>query len=256
MAVNIDILTLFPDMFQGPLTQSIVGRARQQGTVQISIWDIRDFSLDKHRIVDDTPYGGGAGMVMKPDVVVRAIEHVRAANPGPVIYLTPQGKPLTQEVLSKATQWSDMILLCGHYEGIDERARELSVDHEVSIGDYVLTGGELPAMVWIDGLIRLIPGVLGDVASAEHDSFFNGLLEHPHYTRPREYRGIRVPDVLLSGHHGQIAHWRMKESLRRTWQRRPDLLSVQELPANMQQLLLEIQREERKEEHETHEYPR
>jgi len=185
-------------------------------------------------------------MVMKPDVLARALEFVQMSNPGPVVYLTPQGRTLTQSIASDMAVMSQFILLCGHYEGIDERLRDLYVDVELSIGDYVLTGGELPAMVLIDAVGRLIDGVLGAEASAPEDSFYNGLLEHPHYTRPRVFCNMEVPAVLLSGHHGQIRRWRLKESIRRTLQRRPDLLDRPQLPQEVLQLVEEIQSEDRK----------
>ncbi len=247
MALDIDVLTLFPEMFAGPLSHSIIGRARNQGIVQISLWNIRDFTLDKHRIVDDTPYGGGPGMVMKPDVLARALDFIRLDNSGPVIYLTPQGQTLAQSAASKLAAKSQLILLCGHYEGIDERFRALYVDIEMSIGDYVLTGGELPAMVLIDTVARLLTGVLGAEDSATEDSFSNGLLEHPHYTRPRVFREMEVPSVLLSGHHGQIQRWRLKESLRRTLERRPDLLDSQPLSKDVHELLEDVKQEDCKE---------
>ncbi len=224
MAIQIDILTLFPEMFQGPLQNSIVGRARNAGIARVNIWNIRDFADDKHRVVDDTPYGGGAGMVMKADVLARCIEHVRLSNKGPVVFLTPQGNTFSQNVADRLRQCSQLILLCGHYEGIDERIRESMVDMEISIGDYVLTGGELPAMVVTDAVVRLIPGALGREESAADDSFSHGLLEYPHYTRPRDFRGMEVPEILLSGHHGRIRRWRLKRAVQRTARRRPDLL--------------------------------
>ena len=206
--MRIDILTLFPNMFAEILGSSILGRAQQRGLLTIQVWNIRDFALDKHRVVDDTPYGGGAGMVMKPDVLVACIEHVKTINPGMVIYMTPQGIPFTQRQAENLAQSENLILLCGHYEGIDQRVRDGWVDLEISIGDYVLTGGELPAMVVIDAVARLIPGVLGDERSASEDSFAHGLLEYPHYTRPAEFRGRKVPEVLLSGNHELIRKWR------------------------------------------------
>lgn len=224
--MHIDVLTLFPEMFSGPLQTSILGRAQANQLISVHVWNIRDYAEDKHRTVDDTPYGGGAGMVLKPDVVVRAIEHVKQDRTAPVIYLTPQGKPFTQEKAQELAGFPELILLCGHYEGLDERVREHWVDQEISIGDYVLTGGELPALVVIDAVSRLIPGVLGCAESAEFDSFQDGLLEHPHYTRPAVFRGHTVPEVLVSGHHGEIRRWRLRESLKRTRERRPDLLEA------------------------------
>lgn len=225
-SMRIDVLTLFPEMFAGPLNSSILARAQANNIIQVQVWNIRDYAHDKHRVVDDTPYGGGAGMVLKPDVVVRAIEEVKQERQAPVVYLTPQGEPFTQRKAEELAKLDELILLCGHYEGLDERVREHWVDQEISIGDYVLTGGELPALVVIDAVSRLIPGVLGSAESAETDSFQDGLLEHPHYTRPASFRGYEVPPVLLSGHHEEIRRWRLKESLRRTIERRPDLFNA------------------------------
>ena len=226
MRMRIDILTLFPNMFSSPLRESILGRAVEKGLIQIQTINIRDFTLDKHQVVDDAPYGGGQGMVMKVEPIARAIESVKAQNPSArTIYLTPQGKPFHQDLARRLSTQSHLILLCGRYEGIDERVRELFIDEEISIGDYVLTGGELPAMVLVDAVSRFIPGVLGSDRSAEEDSFFNSLLEYPQYTRPVEFKGCRVPEVLLSGNHSAISLWRRKEAIRRTSLRRPDLLA-------------------------------
>lgn len=238
--MKISILTLFPMMFDGPLGMSILGRAQANKLLNIKVWDIREFAQNKHRVVDDAPYGGGAGMVLKPDVVVRCIEHVKTYNSGPVIYLTPQGVPFTQNSAKKLAEHQELIFLCGHYEGLDERVRAGWIDHEISIGDYVLTGGELPTMVVIDTVARLIPGVLGAAESVEHDSFMDGLLEHPHYTRPERFRDSNVPDVLLSGNHDLIRKWRLKESLRRTLIRRPDLLTNRELTIEEKSMLAEL----------------
>lgn len=241
--MRIDILTLFPQMFAGPLGTSIIGRAQDEELLELHFWDIRDFAKDKHRVVDDSPYGGGSGMVLKPDVVSECIEHVKDFNKGPVIYFTPQGNTFNQEQAKSLSTHKELILLCGHYEGLDERVRNNWVDLEISIGDYVLTGGELPAMVVIDAVARLLPGVLGDEESAKTDSFYDGLLEHPHYTRPANFRGLAVPEVLLSGHHEQIRRWRLKESLRRTSERRPDLLKKRSLNAEEKSLLEDISSE-------------
>lgn len=229
--MRIDILTLFPGMFEGPFSESIIRRAVEEGRVQIFLHNIRDWAADRHRTVDDTPYGGGAGMVLKPDVLGRAISAVRALDrPAPVILLTPQGRLLTQRLVCELAGRPRLILLCGHYEGVDERVRLLHVDEEISIGDYVLTGGELPAMVLVDAVVRLLPGVL-DAESLAAESHHQGLLEHPHYTRPAIYGGLGIPPVLLSGHHAEIARWRRRESLRRTLLRRPDLLTRASLTA-------------------------
>ncbi|NLL48938.1 MAG: tRNA (guanosine(37)-N1)-methyltransferase TrmD [Firmicutes bacterium] len=238
--MHFDILTLFPEMFSGPLTTSILGKAQESGLVSVDIWNIRDYALDKHRIVDDTPYGGGAGMVLKADVLVRAIESVRGDSKTPVIYLSPQGKVFDQQMAAEIGELPRVILLSGHYEEIDERVRSHWVDLELSIGDYVLTGGELPAMVVVDAVTRLLPGVLGDERSHLQDSFQDGLLDHPHYTRPASFRGLEVPEVLLSGHHDHIRRFRLKESLRRTMLRRPDLLEKKSLTKEERQLLKEL----------------
>lgn len=238
--MHFDILTLFPEMFAGPLDCSIIGKARERGLVSVDIWNIRDYATDKHKIVDDTPYGGGAGMVLKPDVLVRAIEKVRGGSQAPVVYLSPQGRVFNQQMALQLASLPRLILLSGHYEEIDERVRQGWVDFELSIGDYVLTGGELPAMVVVDAVTRLLPGVLGDESSFQEDSFQTGLLDHPHYTRPASFRGMEVPEVLLSGHHEKIRRYRLKESLRRTLERRPDLLTQKELTKEERQILDEL----------------
>ncbi|QFG02116.1 tRNA (guanosine(37)-N1)-methyltransferase TrmD [Tepidiforma bonchosmolovskayae] len=224
--MRIDVLTLFPEAFRGPLDVSIVKRAREDGLLDLHIHDIREHATDRHRTVDDYPFGGGQGMVMRVDVLDRALEHVRAQAPerGLVVYLTPAGERLNDRIVRELAAEPRLILVCGRYEGVDERFVEHCVDREISIGDYVLTGGELPAMVLIDAVTRHIPGALGDAASPEEESFADGLLEHPQYTRPAEYRGWKVPEVLLSGHHAKIAAWRREQRLARTRERRPDLL--------------------------------
>jgi tRNA (guanine37-N1)-methyltransferase len=241
MRMRFDILTLFPDMFSSPLKESILGRAVEKGLIQIRTINIRDFTLDKHQVVDDTPYGGGQGMVMKVEPIARAIESIKSQDPSaPVVYLTPQGKPFNQDLARRFSIQPHLILLCGRYEGVDERARELFIDEEISIGDYVLTGGELAAMVLVDAVSRFIPGVLGSDRSAEDDSFFNSLLEYPQYTRPSDFGGRGVPEVLLSGNHSAISIWRKKEALRRTSLRRPDLLAKANLSDEDKKLLEEI----------------
>lgn len=226
--MRFNVLTLFPEMFNS-LKMSILGRAEENGKIEINLINIRDFSKDKHKKVDDTPYGGGAGMVIKPDVVYDAYSSISSnqtnasTKKAKVIYLTPQGNRLTQAKVRELSKEDELILLCGHYEGIDERVLEKIVDEEISIGDYVLTGGELPAMVLIDAISRHVEGVLNN-ESIEEESFSNGLLEYPQYTRPEEFMGERVPDVLLSGHHKNIEEWRYKQSLERTKLKRPDLL--------------------------------
>ena len=219
--MRFDILTLFPEMFK-TLNQSVIGKAIEKELININIINIRDFSKDKHKKVDDTPYGGGAGMVIKPDVVYDAYKSVEDKN-AKVIYLSPQGKTLTQEKVKSLSKEKHIILLCGHYEGIDQRVLEKIVDEEISIGDYVLTGGELPAMVLIDAVSRHIDGVISK-ESTEEESFSEGLLEYPQYTRPEIFLGDKVPEILLSGHHEKIKKWREEKSLEITRQKRPDLL--------------------------------
>ncbi|NMB44887.1 MAG: tRNA (guanosine(37)-N1)-methyltransferase TrmD [Firmicutes bacterium] len=239
--MRIDVLTLFPEMFYGPLQASIIGRAQAAGLVDIHLWDIRDFATDRHRQVDDYPFGGGAGMVMKPEPVFAAVRHVLDQEPAPVVLMTPQGEPFTHELAKELAEEKRLLLLCGHYEGIDERIRQGLVTRQISIGDYVLTGGELPAMVVIDAIVRFLPGALGEATAVETDSFAKGLLEYPQYTRPRDFEGMHVPDVLLSGDHQKIAQWRRRQSLRRTLQRRPDLLPKVELSKKEREFLASIQ---------------
>ena len=246
--MRFDILTLFPNLFSSPLQESILGKAIERGLIQIQTVNIRDFALDKHKVVDDTPYGGGQGMVMKVEPIARAIETVKSQNPSArTSYLTPQGKPFDQDSARKLSSQPHLVLLCGRYEGVDERAKDLFIDEEISIGDYVLTGGELAAMVLIDAVSRFIPGVLGSDRSAEEDSFFNSLLEYPQYTRPFNFRGSGIPEVLLSGNHSAISLWRRKEALRRTSSRRPDLLTKANLSEEDKKLLEEILKQEKRE---------
>ncbi len=219
--MKFDVLTLFPEMFE-PLKQSIIKRATEKQIININLINIRDFSEDKHNKVDDTPYGGGAGMVMKPDVVDRAYNSVKSDD-AKVIYLTPQGKTLNQEKVKDLSKEKHLILLCGHYEGIDQRVIDKIVDEEISIGDYVLTGGEIPAMVLIDSVSRHIDGVLSN-ESIDEESFSNGLLEYPQYTRPEIFNNEKVPEVLISGHHENIKNWRREKSLENTFKKRPELL--------------------------------
>ncbi|SMO46299.1 tRNA (guanosine(37)-N1)-methyltransferase TrmD [Melghirimyces algeriensis] len=224
--MRFDILTLFPEMFEGFLSSSMIKRAIDRDVITASIINFREYSTNKHRTVDDTPYGGGGGMVLKPEPLFRAVEDLTQNEPvrPPVLMMSPQGTPFTQKKAEELAQNHRLILLCGHYEGFDERIRQHLVDEEISIGDYVLTGGELPAMVLMDSISRLVPGVLGNESSAKTDSHSTGLLEYPQYTRPLEFRGWKVPDVLLSGHHAEIDRWRRYQSLKRTLERRPDLL--------------------------------
>ncbi len=225
--MKFDILTLFPEMFDA-LNESIIGRAKEKGIIEINITNIRDFSKDKHKKVDDTVYGGGAGMLIRPDVIMDSYNSVKTEK-SKVIYLSPQGKKLTQEkVVDFAKNNEHLILLCGHYEGIDQRVIDEIVDEEVSIGDYVLTGGELPAMVLIDSISRYLEGVITE-DSTDEESFSNGLLEYPQYTRPEEFNGVKVPDVLISGHHENIRKWRRQKSLEITLEKRPDLIEKADL---------------------------
>ncbi|HET7657845.1 MAG TPA: tRNA (guanosine(37)-N1)-methyltransferase TrmD [Bacillales bacterium] len=223
--MKIDVLTLFPEMFTGVLNQSILKKAQVDGRVSYHLTDFRDFTENKHRKVDDYPYGGGEGMVLMPQPIFDAVESLSNEKRPRTILLSPQGERFSQQKAAELAAEDHLLFICGHYEGYDERIREQLVDDEISIGDYVLTGGELAAMVIIDSVVRLLPGVLGNEQSHLNDSFSNGLLEHPHYTRPAEFKGMKVPDVLLSGHHGRIEKWRRCQSLRRTFERRPDLLA-------------------------------
>lgn len=224
--MRFDILTLFPEMFRGPFDESIIRRGQDKGLISITLHQIRDYCQDKHRTVDDAPYGGGAGMLMKPEPLAAAITAVKSNNPAAFVVLTtPQGSPLEQLMAQELAAKPGLIIVCGRYEGIDERILQQYVDLELSIGDYVLSGGELAAMVTVDCVTRLIPGVLGSDDSAAVDSFSDGLLEYPQYTRPPEFDGIKVPEILLSGNHAAIAHWRREQSLLRTARKRPDLLT-------------------------------
>lgn len=228
--MQLDIFSLFPGMFDGPFADSIIRRAIEAGLVSISIHNIRDWAPGRHHQCDDTPYGGGGGMVMKPEPIFFAVEAVLGIQPGdsppcPVILMTPQGRPLTQQVAHELAGHERLSLICGRYEGVDERVREHLATDQVSIGDYVLSGGELAAMVVVDAVVRLLPGALGDGEAPAKDSHAAGLLEYPHYTRPAAFRGWSVPDVLVTGHHAQVDRWRHEASLLRTWQRRPDLLA-------------------------------
>lgn len=242
--MQIDIISLFPPMFDAIRDHGVTGRAVTKGIVALRTWNPRDFTSDRHRTVDDRPYGGGPGMVMMADPLAAAIAAARQAQPAAkVAYLSPQGRRLDHQAVRELSLRSGLILLAGRYEGVDERLLETAVDEEWSIGDFVLSGGELAAMVLIDAVARQLPGVLGDEDSAEQDSFVDGLLDCPHYTRPEYYAGRRVPEVLLSGNHEAIRRWRLRQSLLRTWQRRPDLLENLELSREQRQLLDEIQRE-------------
>ncbi len=241
--MHFDIFTLFPEMFSGPFSESILKRAQERGLLSIALHNIRDATTDKHHVVDDYPYGGGAGMVMKPDPIFASVEAVYQS--GPIILLTPQGRLFTQQVARDLAQMERITLICGHYEGIDERVRQHLVTDELSIGDFVLTGGELAAMMVVDATSRLLPGVLNGEESTLEESHSAGLLEYPHYTRPPDFRGWGVPDVLLSGNHAEIAKWRRKESIRRTRERRPDLFEKLDLSSKQDvKLLRELEQED------------
>ncbi|MFD1067599.1 tRNA (guanosine(37)-N1)-methyltransferase TrmD [Oceanobacillus locisalsi] len=246
--MHIDILTLFPDMFHGVLENSILKKAADKKRFTYQLVDFRDYSANKHHKVDDYPYGGGAGMVLTPQPVFDAVEAVKKEHVSScprIVLMCPQGEPYTQKKAEELAEEEHLIFICGHYEGYDERIREYLVTDEISIGDYVLTGGELGAMVVADSVVRLLPEALGNEASAKEDSFSTGLLEHPHYTRPADFRGLPVPDVLLSGNHANIEAWRRKESLKRTAQRRPDLLENQEFHEADKKILQEIKNNEK-----------
>jgi tRNA (guanine37-N1)-methyltransferase len=257
VALRIDIVTIFPEMVKALLQDGVVARACESGIVDLAVHDLRDFTTDRHRVVDDTPFGGGPGMVMKPEPFFRAVRHIVAtrgggtgATPSKVILPTPQGRRFTHDVAVALSREPHLVLLCGRYEGVDERVAEALVTDEISIGDYVLSGGELAAMVIIDAVARQAPGVVGDAQSVAEDSFSHRRLDHPHYTRPAEFEGWRAPDVLLSGHHAEIARWRLKESLRRTLTRRPDLLDPSAMDEGERAALDEVQGERERREQE------
>ena len=224
--MRVDVITIFPAMVEAALAEGVVGRARTRGVLDIRVRDLRDHTDDRHRTVDDVPYGGGPGMVMKPEPLFRAVEAALAdqTTPTPVVLMSPQGQPLTNDLAMRLSRLERLVVICGRYEGVDERVSEALVTDEISIGDYVLSGGELPALVLIDALARFVPGVVGDAASVVTESFTDGLLDHPHYTRPAVFRGLAVPDVLVSGNHAEIERWRAEARVRRTRERRPDLL--------------------------------
>jgi len=238
----IDLITIFPRMVEAALAEGVVGRARERGVVDIRVRDLRDYSDDRHHVVDDVPYGGGPGMVMKPEPLFRAVEAVAAERgvPSAVVLMTPQGRVFTHAEAERLSRLERLVVICGRYEGIDERVTQALVTDEISIGDYVLTGGELAALVVVDAVVRLVPGVVGDADSVAGDSFVRGLLDHPHYTRPAVCRGLAVPDVLLSGHHAEIERWRRHERVRRTVERRPDLLVGAALSADERRELAQL----------------
>jgi len=240
--VKFDIVTIFPQMVSAALADGVVARAINRGVLDVVVHDLRDFTTDRHRVVDDTPFGGGPGMVLKPEPLFRAVEHIGVARgtPDAVILTSPQGRRFAQGEAERLAHLSHLVLLCGRYEGVDERVREALCTEELSIGDYVLTGGELPALVVLDAVARLVPGVVGDEQSVEGESFVRGLLDYPHYTRPADYAGRRVPEVLLSGHHGEIRRWRKRTALERTLERRPELLERAALDEEERHLLQEL----------------
>ena len=241
--MRVDVVTIFPEVFPGPLGVGVLGRARERGLVDLAVWDLRDFTADRHRSVDDIPYGGGVGMVMKPEPFVKAVDAIRAAHAGgaaTVVLTTPQGARFSQAKAQALAGRSHLVVLCGRYEGVDERVVELLGADEISIGDYVLSGGELAAMVIIEAAVRLLPGAVGDAASVAQDSFSEGVLDYPQYTRPAMFRGCAVPEVLLSGHHEAIRRWRTREALRRTLLRRPDLLDEATLDEETKAILGEL----------------
>jgi tRNA (guanine37-N1)-methyltransferase len=245
--LNFEVLTLFPGILAGPLNESILKRGREKGLLTVAVRNIRDYAEDKHKTADDSPYGGGAGMVLKPEPIFKAFEAMKAEHPGEeflTVLLSPQGRVFNQQRAEQlAEEKRRIVLLCGHYEAIDERVVRSLVDEELSVGDYVLTGGELAALVVIDAAARLLPGVLGDEESAYRDSFGDGLLDHPHYTRPAEFRGMKVPEALLSGNHAEIEKWRQREALRATLKKRPDLLATAELTDEDRKMLEELKKE-------------
>ena len=237
-SMKIDVLTLFPEMFAGPLDVSIVQRARASGRLDLRVHNLREYTHDRHKTVDDKPFGGGPGMVLKPEPLFEAVENL-ANDRTRVILMTPVGRPFDQAMARELAQCEHLLFICGSYEGVDERVRETLVDQEISIGDYVLTNGGLPAMVVIDAVTRLLPGALGDDESARDESFSQGLLEYPHYTRPAEFRGMKVPEILLSGHHAEIEKWRAEQAQLRTAERRPDLLHDGRKPGTAQHSMAE-----------------
>jgi tRNA (guanine37-N1)-methyltransferase len=225
--MTVDVITIFPAMVEAGLAEGVVGRARERGLIDIRVRDLREYTDDRHRSVDDMPYGGGPGMVMKPEPLFRAVEAIAAerGTPSAVVLMTPQGRRFSHAEAERLSRLERIVVICGRYEGVDERVAEALVTDEISIGDYVLSGGELPALVVIDAAVRLVPGVVGDADSVDGESFVRGVLDHPHYTRPAVFRGMAVPDVLVSGHHAEIERWRRDERMRRTRARRPDLLA-------------------------------
>jgi tRNA (guanine37-N1)-methyltransferase len=247
--VKIDIVTIFPAMVKGPLAEGVVGRAAERGVLDIQVHDLRDHTTDRHRVVDDMPFGGGPGMVLKPEPLFRAVESIRSTRgvPEAVILTTPDGRPFTHAEAERLSGLAHIVVLCGRYEGVDDRVRQTLATDEISIGDYVLSGGELPALVIVDAVARLVPGVVGDESSVSRDTFARGTLDFPQFTRPAEFAGMAVPAVLLSGHHAEIERWRRREALMRTLDRRPDLLNGAQLDEEDRQLLQDLLEQRAKE---------
>ena len=242
--MKFDIVTIFPRMVEAGIAEGVVSRGIQRGLVDVAVHDLRDYTTDRHRSVDDMPYGGGPGMVMKPEPLAKAVDDIRKRRgaPGAVVLLSPQGPRFDQAAAQRFWKLRHVVLLCGRYEGMDERVRELVATEELSVGDFVVSGGELPALLVVDAVSRLVPGVVGDAESVAQDSFSRGLLDYPHYTRPAEFGGLQVPDVLLSGHHEDVRRWRAREALTRTLERRPDLLETATLDDEERTLLAEIRK--------------
>jgi len=239
---TIDVVTIFPAMIDAVLSEGVIGRARVNGLVDVKARDLRDYTSDKHRVVDDMPFGGGPGMVLKPEPLFRAVDEITAERGAPdaVVLMTPQGRPLVHSEVVRFSRMSRLVVLCGRYEGVDERVTEALVTDEISIGDFVVSGGELPAMLMADAMGRLVEGVVGNTGSVEEDSFFKGLLDYPHYTRPEVLRGMRIPEILLSGHHENIRRWRKEQSLKATVEKRPDLLDTADLDAEAREILRKL----------------
>jgi tRNA (guanine37-N1)-methyltransferase len=242
--MKIDIISIFPRMIEAGLSEGIIARARDRGLLDIKVHDLRDYTTDRHKVVDDVPFGGGPGMVMKPEPLFAAVEGIRETRGAAdtVLLTSPEGRVFTQRDARQLAAKGRFVVICGRYEGVDDRVRQHLATDDVSIGDYVLSGGELPALVIVDAVSRLVPGVVGDEQSVEDDSFTRGLLDYPHFTRPAEFRGVRVPDVLVSGHHGEIRRWRRREALQRTLERRPDLIDDAALDDDEREMLREIER--------------
>jgi len=241
--MRFDIITIFPEMFQSPFASGVLGKAVAKGLIEVVVHNLRDFTEDKHQQVDDRPFGGGEGMVLKPEPIFRAVEKVRLTQAAEVVLLTPQGEKFTWQVAEELRRARQVILICGRYEGVDERVAEHLATRELSIGDFILTGGELAAMVVVDAVARLVPGVVGKEEAVRQDSFFRGIFDYPQYTRPRDFKGYKVPEVLLSGNHDKIRRWRKRKALEKTWRRRPDLINFQELSVEEREILDEIKKE-------------